>query len=126
MMESGVAFILAFSLIPPIILKSKSIQIVAVTRIATHHCFRVLLASTRNRGSCPCPRCLIPIDRIQNLGMPHDRQQRLALQRVDDERRQFLIANARRLIYEKNYAVDSKSLNKLLAEESLVPTSVSF
>jgi hypothetical protein len=50
------------------------------------------------------------MDRIQNLGMPRDRQQRLTLKRVDNDQRRFGIANARRLIYELNYAVDSKSL----------------
>jgi hypothetical protein len=56
--------------------------------------------------------------------MARDRQQRITLKRVDDEKRRFDIANARRLIFEKNYAVDSKVLNFLNAE-SWVPTLVS-
>ena len=31
---------------------------------------------------------------------------------------------ARRAIYEKNYAVNSKAVNRLLQEDSLVPTTV--
>lgn len=56
--------------------------------------------------------------------MTRDRQQRSTLARVDNEDRKFKIAAARRLIYEKNYAVDSRALEKLLKDESLVPTSV--
>jgi hypothetical protein len=61
---------------------------------------------------------------IQNMGMLRDRQQRITLQRVDDHQRRFNIANARRLIYELNYAVDSKSLPDFLKAESWVPTLV--
>lgn len=85
---------------------------------------RVLLASIRKNGGCPCPRCLIPKARIQNLGMVRDRQQRSTLQRLDDQGRQYKIEKARHLIYERNYAVDSSAVNKLLKAESLVPTSV--
>lgn len=85
---------------------------------------RVLLASIRNNGGCPCPRCLIPKVWIQNLGMVRDRQQRLTLQRLDDQGRQYKIAKARHLIYKHNYAVDSSAVDKLLKPESLVPTSV--
>ena len=65
------------------------------------------------------------MDRLQNMGMPLDRRQRVTLKRVDDHVRQFSIANARRLIYERNYAVDSKSLANFLSADSSVPTLVS-
>lgn len=87
---------------------------------------KVILACIRNRGACPCPRCLIPMDRMQNLGMTRDRQQRSTLRRVDNDKRRFNVANARRLIYGKNYAVDSKTLDPILKSESLVPTTNSF
>jgi hypothetical protein len=57
--------------------------------------------------------------------MPRDRQQRATLKRVDNDQLQFNITNARRLIYERNYAVDSKTLAKFLNAESWVPTLVS-
>jgi hypothetical protein len=60
------------------------------------------------------------------MGMVRDRQQRTTLKRVDDDIRRFNIANARRLIYELNYAVDSKSLADFLKAESWVPTLVSY
>jgi hypothetical protein len=75
-------------------------------------------------GLCPCPRCLIPKQRIQNLGMALDRKQRSTLQRVNDRGRQIKIAKARSLIYEHNYAVDSAAVEKLLKDQSLVPTLV--
>jgi len=83
-----------------------------------------MLASIKNKGRCPCPRCLISIDRFQNLGMVRDRQQCSTLQRVDDDTRRFNINTARELIYQKNYAVDSKRLPPCFQQESLVPTLV--
>lgn len=75
-------------------------------------------------GACPCPRCLIPIARIPNLGMALDKCQRLTLKRVDDISRRSKVADARRLIFKKNYAVNSTALESILKDESLVPTSV--
>jgi hypothetical protein len=66
------------------------------------------------------------MDRIQNMGMTQDRQQRITLKRVDSDQRRFKVANARRLIYDLNYAVDSKSLAAFLNTESLVPTLVGY
>jgi hypothetical protein len=60
------------------------------------------------------------------MGMARDRQQRITLKRVDNDSRRFNIANARRLIYELNYAVDSKSLPDFLKAESWAPTLVSY
>ena len=48
------------------------------------------------------------------------------MKRVDTDLRRFSIANVRRLIYEKNYAVDSRSLPQFLSAESWVPTLVSI
>jgi hypothetical protein len=64
------------------------------------------------------------MDRIPQMGTPQDRQQRIILKRVDSHQRKFNIANARRLIYDLNYAVDSKSLGSFLNAESWVPTLV--
>ena len=87
---------------------------------------RVMLAGIRNLGRCPCPRCLIPLDRAHNLGMPRDRQQRKALAQVDDDSRRARVEAARRIIYENNGAVSHKGVENLLFEESLVPTTVSL
>jgi len=84
-----------------------------------------MLASIRNKGHCPCPRCLIPLSRAQNLGMVRDMKQRKTLARVDDEARRWKVDTAREIIYKKNYAVDSAAVKALLMDQSLAPTSVS-
>jgi hypothetical protein len=62
---------------------------------------------------------------MHNLGTAKDRQQRLSLKRSDNAHRQIRVSEARKLIYEKNYAVGSEAVEKLLKGDSLVPTSVS-
>ena len=53
-----------------------------------------------------------------------DRRQRVQLKRVNNNIRRHSVAAARRLIYEKNYAVDSKAVDDILKAESLTPTVV--
>ncbi|KAJ8581094.1 hypothetical protein M405DRAFT_926351, partial [Rhizopogon salebrosus TDB-379] len=83
---------------------------------------KVLIATVRNLGGCPCPRCLIPKDRIQNMGRPRDRLQRETLER-NDERRGAMVSAARSLIYEKDFAVGSAVVERILKLQSWVPTS---
>ncbi|KAG1832562.1 hypothetical protein F4604DRAFT_1945993 [Suillus subluteus] len=83
---------------------------------------KVLVATIRQLGGCPCPRCLIPIARLQNLGMSRDRQQCSTLARSNASRNQP-VATARSLVYEQNYGVDSTAVELLLKPESWVPNS---
>jgi hypothetical protein len=76
-------------------------------------------------GRCPCPRCLIPKDSTHLFGTKQDRNKREALVRVDNLSRRAKVESARQLIYEQNWAVDSKPIQRLLQPESLVPTEVS-
>ena len=93
--------------------------------LLTHvHINRILIASIRNLGNCPCPRCLIPLNRVHNLGMARDRTQRVTLARVDNSQRRNKISTARTLIYEKNLQVNCTAVEDLLKEMSLVPTTV--
>ena len=85
---------------------------------------RIILATIRQLGRCPCPRCLIPLDRVANMGMPRDMKQRITLARVDDVKRRNRVEAAREAIYVKNYGVDSQPVKNLLQEDSLVPTVV--
>lgn len=94
-------------------------------KIINSYFIRVLIATVRNLGGCPCPRCLIPKARIPNMGMSRDRQQRATMER-DDERRRVMVSSARKLIYEDNYAVSSAPVERLLKPQSWVPTSVSL
>jgi hypothetical protein len=65
------------------------------------------------------------MDRMHLIGTKRDQKQRLALGRVDSPSYQAKISNARQLIYESNFAVDSAPVQRLLKPESLVPTQVS-
>ncbi|KAH7904570.1 hypothetical protein BJ138DRAFT_1018968 [Hygrophoropsis aurantiaca] len=88
---------------------------------------KVLIATVRNLGCCPCPRCLLPKDQIQNIGAEADRLQRERLMRVDNEERQSKILAIRKNIYQKKYAVDNEQhVESLLRPESWVPTSNAF
>lgn len=82
------------------------------------------MATIRNLGGCPCPRCLIPKSRVQNLGSSLDIKQRKTLERKDDSSRQSKITISRSLIYDRGYGVRSNAVENLLKEHSLVPTSV--
>ena len=64
------------------------------------------------------------MERLHNLGMSRDRQQRTTLARSDASRSQ-LVSTARSFIYEKNYGTDSTAVESLLKPNSWVPTSVS-
>jgi hypothetical protein len=90
----------------------------------TQNFHRILIASIRNLGRCPCPRCLIPLDRVANMGMRGDMAQRRTLARIDDVKRRNRVETAREKIYEKGYVVDSTVVEDLLQEDSLVPTAV--
>ena len=85
---------------------------------------RILIVSIRNLGRCPCPHCLIPLDRIANMGMRQDTAQRKTLAWIDDVKRHNRVEIACEKIYENGYVVDSTVVENLLQEESLVPTAV--
>ncbi len=93
------------------------------TDFPTH---RVLIATTRDMGGCPCPRCIVPKDQIRNLGTASDKNMREGgKRRFTDEIREK-IAQARKYIYKDGYAVNSEKVEKLLKPESLVPTNNAF
>ena len=85
---------------------------------------RVLIATIRNLGGCPCPRCLIPKVKLHDVAKEDDIQQRTDLARCDTIERREKISSARRLIYEEQYVVDTPQVEALLKPESLVPTVV--
>ena len=85
---------------------------------------RILLASIRNMGRCPCPQCIIPLSRVHNLGTVTDMQNRVTLACIDDQCRQSSVSAARKLIYDEHHQVNSKAVETLLQETSLVPNIV--
>ncbi|KAI0309196.1 hypothetical protein OF83DRAFT_1089234 [Amylostereum chailletii] len=87
---------------------------------------KVLVATIRDKGGCPCPQCLIRFDDIPGLGTPQDSQTRKETARHDDEARRKAIEAARSLIYDDGYVVNSKHVENLLKPTSLVPTTNAF
>ena len=124
-MVSGDVFTLVYLPILQTILKSNNPPLRNGILKDSYTCYRILLASIRNLGRCPCPCCLIPLDRVPNMGMRRDMAQRMSLARVDNLERRSRIKAARDIIYVKNYRTDSKAVEDLLQKDSLVPTAVS-
>jgi hypothetical protein len=88
--------------------------------------FRVLLATIRNLGACPCPRCLIPKERIPELGTVNDQKRRDTAHRTVTGELEFDILLARDQIYKKGKGVKSAAVERILAPKSLVPTHVCY
>ena len=85
--------------------------------------YRVLLATIRDKGNCPCPRCLVVKSDIAKLGHKIDIQNRVS------KARSYLsdtIKLARSFIYEQGRKITSKAVEQLLKSKSWVPTLVSL
>lgn len=66
----------------------------------------------------------MPKEKIRNLGMPQDRQQRRTRSRVDTLQRRAKVTSARKLLYDGGYRVGSSAVENILKEDSLVPNQV--
>ncbi|CDO76810.1 hypothetical protein BN946_scf185033.g7 [Trametes cinnabarina] len=87
---------------------------------------KVLLATIRDMGNCPCPRCLVPKDRICEIGTPQDKVARERKARVDDASRKAIVQQARGFIMSKGLGVNSTAVEAILKPQSLVPTLNAF
>src|ERR1700761_3822096 len=118
-MALSVECILVFLLIQPTILRSM---------FFFHEFFprswftRVLLATIRDNGDCPCPRCLTPKSKLHLMGFARD----IAF-RANHLRKYFRgkIEAARRAIYVHGFGIRSKKVEDLLKDTSAVPTIAS-
>jgi hypothetical protein len=82
---------------------------------------RVLLATIRDGGNCPCPRCLTPKSQLHLMGLVRDISARVT------NARKYLgdsIRHARRFIYTLAFSIGSTKVEELLKETSSVPTLV--
>lgn len=77
-------------------------------------------------ANCPCPRCLIPIEQTHQLGTSRDQHWRKRFARVDNLSYRAKISSAREIIYSKNCAVNSKAVQDILKQQSLVPNEVFY
>jgi hypothetical protein len=82
-----------------------------------------MIASIRNLGYRPCPRCYVKMEDIYLLGQRSDRAQRRN-PREWDSTVEYNVSRAREHIYAGKKQVTSKAVEDLLFEKSLVPTSV--
>ena len=88
---------------------------------------RVLLATIRNLGKCPCPRCLILKEQIPKMGTVWDMQQRGAkTDRVSNIHLWQTVDGACKAIYPYGKGVKSASMGGWLVDKSYVPTAVSI
>ena len=122
-MESNDDFILEFLPTRPTTLRSTS-PLSLEMKSYSPFSNRILLASIRNLGRCPCPRCLVQLSEVHNIGMARDMQHRVTLARVDDTNRRNAVSAARKLIYDENHQVNSTAVERLLKGESWVPNTV--
>jgi len=60
------------------------------------------------------------------MGMARDMIQRETMARVDDIHRRTSVNAAQRVIYEKNFQVNSTGVENMLQDMSLVPTAASY
>ncbi|KAJ7017046.1 hypothetical protein C8F04DRAFT_1339209, partial [Mycena alexandri] len=84
---------------------------------------KVLLATIRDGGGCPCPRCLVPKSEVHLMGSARD-----MTARVKNIRKYLgsLVNTARRFIYKFAHGIGSKKIEDLLKETSSVPTLNAF
>ena len=87
-------------------------------------CVRVLLATIRNLGACPCPRCGLPKEQIPQVGTIPDDNRRSRLKRAHGTHFTWGIRTARDGIYRFGKTVKSKFVEDILSPLSYVPTSV--
>lgn len=86
---------------------------------------RVLVATIRDLGTCPCPFCLVTIDDIPQLGQAVDQRTRVDKKRRESDKRIQNVESARKIIYNHGYAPGNDRSDFFLKDESLVATEAS-
>lgn len=81
---------------------------------------RVLLATIRDKGLCPCPRCLTPKAKLNLMGRHYDSVLRKTLRTYMGN----LVSMARSFIYNKALPITGVAVEEVLKPRSLVPTLV--
>ncbi|KAG2751869.1 hypothetical protein P692DRAFT_201683986, partial [Suillus brevipes Sb2] len=84
---------------------------------------KALIATIKDMGSCPCPRCLTPKNMFTSLGLVKDMQSRLI------NLRQYAmtkVKQAREYIYRQGNTVDGAKVDDALGEGSWVPVLNQF
>ncbi|KAI5893687.1 uncharacterized protein SCHCODRAFT_02666771 [Schizophyllum commune H4-8] len=84
---------------------------------------KVLLATIRDKGICVCPRCLMPRDKLECMGMVSDMKYRLTHARTYLK---WAVERARNLIYNMATPITGPAVERLLKATSSVPTKNAF
>ncbi|KAF7349533.1 hypothetical protein MSAN_01743700 [Mycena sanguinolenta] len=87
---------------------------------------KVLLATIRNLGKAPCPRCYLRKEDIPNLGTVQDKRKREKLGRTDEHIKKGFVTRVRDWIFKLGRSVKSKTFDYFLLERSWTPTSNAF
>ncbi|KAF9646621.1 hypothetical protein BDM02DRAFT_3188673 [Thelephora ganbajun] len=87
---------------------------------------KTLIATIKDFGTRPCPRCLVTINQIQAIGREDDRKCREESRQQDDAERRKKVDDARKSLYDEGYAIAGDHVDGLLKDESLVPTKNAF
>ena len=83
---------------------------------------RILLATIRNKGHCPCPQCLIPKSCFSHTSLWNDIKAQISQACTY---MQSKIISARDAIYQHGAPIKGAVVEHLLKDSSLVPTLVS-
>jgi hypothetical protein len=83
-----------------------------------------MIATIRDFGLYPCPRCLVAKDEIFKIGREDDRRTREESRRTDSIERQGRVEEARKNLYQNGYALSGDHVDGALKNGSLVPTKV--
>jgi hypothetical protein len=92
-------------------------------RGSLNNCFRVLIATIKDMGFCPCPRCFVPKVSFGFLGLFKDMRDRAASLRTYSLAK---VNEARDFIYKWENTVDGSKVQMTLGQGSWVPTVVSL
>jgi hypothetical protein len=82
---------------------------------------RIRLVAMRDKGNCPCPRCLVLKRDIYKMGQIRDLRSRITQARTYPRDN---IQLARQFIYKQGYGVSSAAVERVLKANSWVPTLV--
>lgn len=85
---------------------------------------RVLLATIRDFGLYPCPRCYTPQSKLDLFGTVEGALERLKV-RLNTSVWRRTVATAHHRIYKQGYTVNSVAVDGILKERSWVPVVVS-
>ncbi|KXN84188.1 hypothetical protein AN958_12892 [Leucoagaricus sp. SymC.cos] len=86
---------------------------------------KVILATIRSLGGCPCPCCTITKQQIKGLGSSADNEIQKE-KRKDDATRKHIVEHARNLIFKSGRGIGSAIVEKLLKPFSMTPTHCSI